>query len=401
MEKLNILKDIHFKNDKSRSSLSNLIKKIKLDKELFNFIDDYLEFGTFKQKVYHYIYKKGSDELICPVCSINKINWVDRNNCYRSVCSTKCSGKLNKVRNSDKKIYINPELSTKNDFINFFLSNNRKLTESNLIKIYPDLVSEVNKLNFRTKSYSEKVYFYLYDLRTRPVCEHCNYNFVEFDTFSKGYHTYCSVKCSSNSIEKKTNIENTCLEKYGVKNIGEVTREKAVETMIERYGSHISKTEQYKKKFKETSIKNYGVEHPFKSDVVIKLIKDTCYNRYGDVYIKHRTDKMLKTKKESGLIYKWTDNELKDISNYRSAVSYYTEKSYIENKYILNPNDLERGMYTNHLDHIYPVIEVWKNNIPPKLISDYKNLRLISSFDNLSKCDRTDMLLEDFYDLIK
>ena len=238
---------------------------------------------------------------MCPVCSINKINWVERNNCYRSVCSTKCSGKLNKIKNN-KKVYINPKLSTKNDFINFFLSNNRKLTESNLNNIYPELVIEVNKFNFKTEKYSEKVYFYFYKLDTKPYCKHCNYNEVSFDN-------YCSIKCSSNSIEKKTNIENTCLEKYGVKNIGEMTRESAVNTMIERYGSHISKTEQYKIKFKETSIKNYGVDHPFKSDIIQKLIKDTCYKRYGDSYIQQRTDKMLNTKKEKGLIYKWTETE--------------------------------------------------------------------------------------------
>lgn len=396
MEKLNILKEF-FKNDKSRSSLSNLIKKIKLDNELFNFIDNYLTFGTFKQKVYHYIYNKGLNELMCPVCSINKINWVERNNCYRSVCSTKCSGKLNKIKNNDKKVYINPKLSTKNDFINFFLSNNRKLTESNLNNIYPELVSEVNKFNFKTEKYSEKVYFYLYDLKTRPFCEHCNYNVVEFDTFSKGYHKYCSIKCSSNSIEKKTNIENTCLEKYGVKNIGEVTREKAVNTMIERYGSHISKTEQYKIKFKETSIRNYGVDHPFKSVIIQKLIKDTCYKRYGDNYIQQRTDKILNTKKEKGLIYKWTENELKDIKSYRRSISYYTELEYKKYKSIINPDDRERGLYTNHIDHIYPVIEGWKNKISPKILSSYKNLRLIPSVDNLSKGDRTNLDLSSFF----
>ena len=279
----------------------------------------------------------------------------------------------------------------------YFSSGKIKLIRESLIKIYPDIVSNIDELSIECKTYSEKVYCYLNKLDKKPYCKHCNYNEVSFDCFTKGYHNYCSIKCSSNSIDKKTNIENTCMVKYGVKNIGKITRNKAVETMVERYGSHISKTEQYKIKFKETSIKNYGVDHPFKSDIIKKLIKDTCYKRYGDSYIQQRTDKTLNTKKEKGLIYKWSETELKDIQSYRRSVSYYTELEYKKYKGIINPDNNERGLYTNHIDHIYPVIEGWKNKISPKLLSSYKNLRLIPSVDNLSKGDRTDLDVSEFF----
>lgn len=398
MEKFNIFIEEHFNSDEKRSSLSNLIKKIKLDNELSLLVENYLDYGSFKQKVYHIINKLGKVELYCPVCNENKIKWVERNNFYRKTCSANCCGRLNKTRNPNKKIYIRPILYDRSEYFNYFINNRIVLTENNLYRVYPDLVNSINTfINFETDIFSEKVYCYLNQIDKKPICENCKINNVKFDTFSKGYHKYCSVKCSSNSIEKKANIENTCLEKYGVKNIGEVTREKAVNTMIEKYGSHISKTEQYKEKFKKTSIENYGVDHPFKSDIIQKLIKDTCYKRYGDSYIQKRTDKMLKTKKEKGLIYKWTETELKDIQSYRRSISYYTELEYLKYRNIINPNNLDRGIYTNHIDHIYPVIEGWKNKISPKLLSSYKNLRLISSLDNLSKCDRTEMTLEDFF----
>lgn len=53
-----------------------------------------------------------------------------------------------------------------------------------------------------------------------------------------------------------------------------------------------------------------------------------------------------------------------------------------------------------YFDHIYPVIEGWKNKIDPKLISNYKNLQLINSYENLSKSARTNMSSEDFFNLI-
>lgn len=394
MEKLTRLVETHFSVDNSRNSLSNFIKKIKLDNEIFTFLSK-LGFETLKQNYYHYI----NDDIEKPVCIIcnSDVNWVDRDFKYRETCSNKCSGKLNLIRKNSVKV-IHPEILNNSDFVDYFSTGKIKLIKESLIRIYPNLVSNIDKLAINSETYSEKVFYYLKELKSKPIC-YCG-NDVKFDSFTKGYHEYCSVKCSSNSIEKKKNIENTCMIKYGVKNIGEITRNKAVSTMIEKYGSHISKTEQYKEKFKKTSIENYGVDHPFKSDTVIELIKDTCYKRYGDNYIQQRTDKTLNTKKESGLIYKWTETELKDIQSYRRSISYYTEIEYKRYKCIINPYNIERGLYTNHIDHIYPVIEGWRNKIDPKLLSSYKNLRLISSNDNLSKCGRTEMTLDDFLNSI-
>ena len=45
MEKLDKLIENHFLENSSRSSLSSLVKKIKLDNELFLFLDNYLNFG--------------------------------------------------------------------------------------------------------------------------------------------------------------------------------------------------------------------------------------------------------------------------------------------------------------------------------------------------------------------
>jgi hypothetical protein len=395
MEKLNILIRDHNDIDKSRSSLSNLIKKIKLDNELFIFIENYMSFGTFKQKLHHIINNLSGEILICSVCNDKRLNWVEKDNKYRSVCSAKCCGKLTGTKNLPKRD-SHPGINNNEEFIIYFNSNKIKLVESSLSKIYPNLVKSINNsINFETKLYSEKVYFYLYDLKQRPICDHCKYNIVEFDTFTKGYQKYCSVKCSSNSEYKKEIIKNTCIEKYGVKNIGMVTRDKALETMNEKYGSHISKTKEYKEKYRNTCIEKYGVEH---YSIVDELNNFRIKNPMKDNKI---VENSLKTKKENGLIYKWSNEELNDIRSYRRSVSYYTEKTYEEYKEILNPDNLDRGVHTNHIDHIYPVIEGWKNKIDPKMISNYKNLKLIDSYDNLSKGERTDITIDDFFKMLK
>jgi hypothetical protein len=391
----------HYLIDKSRSSFSNLIKKIKLENEFSVFIENYISFGTFKQKLYHFI-NGINDKLYCPVCNENELNWVESNNKYRETCSKECAGKLTGKKNNPKR-KPHPVLNSKEDFINYFNKNKIKLIEKSLSKVYPDLVKSINEsVRFNSDNFSEKVYFYLYDLKSRPICSYCSYNPVSFDTFSKGYHKYCSIKCSSNSEQKKNDMKETCLERYGVKNIGMVTREKALTTMYERYGGHISTTDQYKEKYKNTCMKRYGEEHIFKTEEFKDKTREYFKINYGEDWStknKEIIERGLKTKKEKGIIYKWTEDELKDIQSYRRAVSYYTEKTYEEYKHIINPDNKERGIHTN-IDHIFPVIEGWKNKIDPKLISHHSNLRLVDSYENLSKGDRSSLSVESFLKII-
>jgi hypothetical protein len=225
MESLDNFIKNHYLIDNTRNSFSNLIKKIKLESEFFNFIENYISFGTFKQKLYHFM-NGINDKLYCPVCGDNELNWVESNNFYRTTCSIKCAGKLTGKKNNPKR-KSHPNLTTKGEFIKYFNKNKIKLVEKSLSKIYPELVKSINSsVKFYSENFSEKVYFYLHNLDKRPLCDHCKYNPVNFDTFSKGYYKYCSTKCSSNSDEKKNKIKDTCIQKYGVENIGMITRDK-------------------------------------------------------------------------------------------------------------------------------------------------------------------------------
>lgn len=356
MESLIKFIEDHNRIDKSRNSFSNLIKKIKLENEFFSFIDGYLKFGTFKQKLYHFLNNKNI-KFICLVCNTNELNWVEKDNKYRTTCSIKCAGKLTGTKNNPKR-KSHPILNTKEEYINYFNTNSIKLVESSLSKIYIDLVNSINNTIKFESSFPEKVYFYLHNLETRPLCKHCNYNAVSFDTFSKGYHDYCSVKCSSNSDRKKNDIKKTCLERYGVENIGMITRDKALKTMEDKYGGHISTTDGYKEKYRKTCLERYVEEHVFKTDDFKSKMSELFLEKYGSIYPmknKDMIEKSLLIRKKNGNIYKWSEDELKDIQSYRRSVSYYTEKTYEEYKHIINPDNLERGIHSNHIDHIFPL----------------------------------------------
>ena len=103
-------------------------------------------------------------------------------------------------------------------------------------------------------------------------------NRTKFYSLGIGYKKYCSVKCSSNSKEKKRKIKETNLEKYGVEysSQSKQIKEKIKQNNIEKYGVVSTlQLDKVKKKSKETMIKKYGVDHPSKSKEIQKKSKKT------------------------------------------------------------------------------------------------------------------------------
>jgi hypothetical protein len=332
----------------------------------------------------------------CLICS-GEVTWVDRLFMYRETCSSKCSGKLNLYRSNPKKVE-HPEFNTLQEHYDYFCQNKLKITESSLSKYYPKILEAAQYINF-VEDLNVKVYCFLKGISSVPICKNCNHNTCEFDTFSKGFHEYCSVKCSSNSEQKKSKIKETVRQKWGVDNVGEVTREKAMSTMVEKYGSHISKTHQYKRKFRSTMNERHGAETPYRVPEIKKRVDNTNYERYGDIYPmrnKSIVEKSLQTKKDKGLIFKWTKQQVKSFEEYRRQVTYLSEKSYEANIDKINPNRYERGHLTYHLDHIYPVVLGFINGVSAEDISHWCNLQIIPHLENRSKGAKTELTLEEF-----
>jgi hypothetical protein len=160
-------------------------------------------------------------------------------------------------------------------------------------------------------------------------------------------------------------------------------KKKKDKTFDERYGGHPFSNLEIKQKIKETWVNNYGVDNPLKN--------------------KEIQEKVLNTKYERGILVDWLKNPelVEDFNRYKKIVHSNTEITFKKHYYEINPERNKRSKDKWHLDHIYPIIEGWKNNIDPILISDRKNLQMLWYKENQSKCGRTDMTPEDFFKMIK
>jgi len=93
----------------------------------------------------------------------------------------------------------------------------------------------------------------------------------------------------------------------------------------------------------------------------------------------------------------YTKEELLRIINYRSCVVKLSNKNYKKYKNIINPNNIKRGRVKYHLDHIYSVMDGFKNNISFDVISNPYNLKLLYYKDNLNKFDNSWQSKDDLY----
>lgn len=107
---------------------------------------------------------------------------------------------------------------------------------------------------------------------------------TKFIKFTKGYHSFCSTKCSNNNKKVSELKKKSCIKKYGVDNPAkaEAVKDKIKQTNLERYGAECTlASETIKERIKETNLERYGVENPFQSEEVKEKIKQTNLERYG------------------------------------------------------------------------------------------------------------------------
>lgn len=159
-----------------------------------------------------------------------------------------------------KKIIEN-EILTKN--------KNKIRNLKNKFENYSNLINLFIKLDI---PFNQKVYLLYNDIKDVPKCV-CGNNTIFFN-FSKGYSKYCSKKCSY-SKERTLKIKKTKKERYN--NETYVNPKKAIKTKKEKYENNYYDLN----KFKETSLKKYGEEHPMKSKKIKEKLKKNMFKKYG------------------------------------------------------------------------------------------------------------------------
>jgi AraC-like DNA-binding protein len=132
----------------------------------------------------------------------------------------------------------------------------------------------------------ERIYCVLNNISIIPLCKHCKIENVSFLGPATGYREYCSVKCSSNSQEKKDQIISTNIVRYGTKTPAEssVIRQKTVDTLTNRYGDGITSTQQVpdiKQKSIQSNIERFGSPCYTSSEIGKAKITKTNLERYN------------------------------------------------------------------------------------------------------------------------
>jgi len=285
----------------------------------------------------------------------------------------------------------------------------KEYIQENLLRSDGRLNSRIiNQINI-----SKEEIYCIYNDMDVPKCKSndCT-NIPKFISFNKGFHKFCSSKCSNNDKDKKLlGVNNTDYEQNGKKiskslndkdNWDEVT-EKRKSTNRNIYGvDFAAQSSEVKQKIMNTNLSRYGCEYSTQSEAMKEKSKITKLNRYGYEYYNNPVqikENERKTKMSSGFWIKDEDRE--DFDRYSKLVRRLSEKNYKNYGDIINPYNLIRSYGDYHLDHKISVFEGFTKNIPIFIIASKENLQMLLCKENLLKSKRSiydiDKIILEFY----
>ena len=119
-------------------------------------------------------------------------------------------------------------------------SNNGRAASSRLKAKFPDVYHTLAPMFEITDNIAIKAWMFVHDQNKIPTCYCGNCN--KWLSFRRGFTQYCSTKCLSNSVDVLARKAATIRTRYNV--------------------DHFSKTLQYREKFTKTMLEKYGVKNP-------------------------------------------------------------------------------------------------------------------------------------------
>jgi hypothetical protein len=265
------------------------------------------------------------------------------------------------------------------------------LKENNFI-LYSKIINFCLENNLDNISFKQKIYHFVYNLKTIPVCLTCGKE-VKYLRFKSGYQKHCCEFCANNSKiskEKWKKSYNENKQNHNIKN-------KRDATVIKKYGD----VETYQKILNEKRIsktlEKYNCQYYFQTDEFKKNRKSKLKEKYNDEnYNNKEKTKNTRIKNKTQI----NDDDIECYLNYKKIVIKTTIKIYKKYKNIINPNNLKRGFKFYHIDHIYSIKQGFINNIPIDIITNPNNLRMIWWEENIKKQDRCDIKIEELVEKI-
>ena len=340
---------------------------------------------------------------------------------YPNSGASYCSEKLGKTENSiikkasQLKIKVNKR--SKNSKNKVKIKNTIKI-ECKICNKEIDVIGEQSFYRFHLAKYhkikTKDYYDRFFKKENEGLCENCGEQTILL-SIAKGYNKYCSRECCNNDpnriikikITKKLkynnenynnreNADQTCLKKYGVKNVSssEIIKKKKIETCLKNHGvENYTTTDEYKEKTKKTCLEKYNVDNPSKCEKFKEKRSQTIFKKYGVYhYSTSREYRLLKEK-----LNEWIPLEQKsDFEIYSRNVWNETKKfkkklfAKWDGKCYYTKIELDKNQHYNNetypsVDHKISVFFGFSNNIDPIEIGKIDNLCICSRWSNHRK----------------
>lgn len=182
--------------------------------------------------------------------------------------------------NNELRLLIKNEL----EYLIFLNNSTQKITHINkfIYNKYTNVINDFINNNILNNKYTEKLYFYINDLKEIPTCLHCKNNVTTFYSYKLGYAKYCSAKCVSNGTKQKriaTNLKKYNCE-YGLQST--IVKNKRYKSNLLKYGvKNVYQAECIKTKIKNTNNKLYGCDNPMQNFDIKNKAQQTYKEKTG------------------------------------------------------------------------------------------------------------------------
>lgn len=285
------------------------------------------------------------------------------------------------------------------DLFIYFTTDNisgKKCTEKwlskNNVELYNKIVNWSNIEPIKDLEFKCKIYHYIHNSYIIPTCLKCNKK-VKYKRLKDGYQLYCSSKCQNSCDISKEKWKNSWM-KGNSNNEHIVSRNK---TILDKYND----LETYKNYVNEIKIKSsldkYGVEYVMQTESYKEKRKETLKQKYGSEKY-NNPSKTKETRIRNGS--QIDENNIKDFLDYKKIVTNRTMTIYRNNKEIINPNNLKRGIKSYHIDHKFSLKQGYLYELPIEIITHPVNLEMIYYKDNLVKQDNCSITIEELLNSI-
>ncbi len=276
-----------------------------ISKNIINATSFLSENSSWVERVYC-IFNNITELPICKQCT-NTVTFHHPNKRYNFFCSKSCAGKYNHPASTKPEyVSIKVELPCHADDLLKWISencftrvgvsriNNRIQLDSwwknkNFEDYKTKIIERTSWLD--TDNIVERIYHIYHNSKESGKCETCNAP-VDFLNFQDGYRQYCSKYCVTQSSSRNEKISlkqsantnnhpiNHSMRIYGCHNMAiPGIIDKIKQTKLSKYGTLNANRE----KSKETFLKKYGVDHPYKSKEFQQYCRDQKLKKYGTI----------------------------------------------------------------------------------------------------------------------